>query len=86
MIIGVYTPTSKYGIDKKSITEIVTNLDIDWPVISDKEYKFYRKFQNELWSALCLFDQEKNLVYGCSGKFKYIELKENIKNLLKKIT
>jgi len=83
-MIGVHTPEFDFEKDPVNVAEALMNLQVNWPVLLDNEFRNWRNFANRYWPSKYLFDQNGYLVYESFGEGHYPELEKKIQEYLKK--
>lgn len=84
LIIGIHTPEFEFEKDPKNVEQAIRDLNIEWPVVLDNEYKNWNNFDNHSWPAKYLVDQEGNIVYSHFGEGAYEETEKVIRDLIQK--
>lgn len=61
-IVGVHTPELPAEYQRSAVRAAVTRLGIDYPVMIDEDYSYWRLLENRYWPAFYLYDAAGRLV------------------------
>jgi cytochrome c biogenesis protein CcdA/thiol-disulfide isomerase/thioredoxin len=83
VVIGVHTP--EFAFEKKldNVKTALGTLKIDFPVVTDNDYKIWRAFGNNYWPALYFIDAEGKIRHHQFGEGNYDRSEKVIQDLLK---
>jgi thioredoxin family protein/AhpC/TSA family protein len=84
-VIGVHSPQFDFGHDPENVRSAVERLEIPFPVASDSEYEIWRRYGNEVWPALYLWDRKGVLRHYHFGEGMYRQSEEAIAEVLHEI-
>ena len=68
VVIGVHTPELAAEYDPRAVRGAVTRLGINYPVMLDADYAFWRALDNRYWPALYLYGTDGRLVTKAVGE------------------
>ena len=83
IVIGVHTPEFPFEKDLDNVKRAVSELQINYPVALDNDYKIWKAFNNSFWPADYLIDGKGNIRHHHFGEGKYDESEQQIQMLLK---
>jgi thiol-disulfide isomerase/thioredoxin len=81
-IIGVHTPEFDFEKQEKKVAKAVKDLEIDYPVVLDADYKIWNLYANRWWPRKFLIDQKGVIVYDHIGEGGYAETELAIQKAL----
>ena len=62
VIVGVHTPEMPAEYRRDAVRTAVARLAIDYPVMIDADYSYWRALENRFWPAFYLYDADGRLV------------------------
>jgi thiol-disulfide isomerase/thioredoxin len=82
VLIGVHTPEFSFEHEPINVENAVRNLNVNFPVAIDSNYRIWQSFNNEAWPAQYLVDAKGRIRYHHFGEGDYGEIERLIKELL----
>jgi thiol-disulfide isomerase/thioredoxin len=81
-IVGVHTPetSSEYQLD--SVRREIKALGVEYPVVTDNDYKNWNSYGVEAWPTLFVLDKQGRIRWRHVGEGRYEETESVIKKLL----
>ncbi len=83
VVIGVHTPEFAFEKEKSNVEKAVRDLNVNYPVAIDSDYKIWQAFNNEYWPAHYFIDGKGRIRYHHFGEGEYDESERVIQQLLK---
>jgi thiol-disulfide isomerase/thioredoxin len=83
VIVGVHTPEFPFGRERQQIEQAVRELEIEYPVLMDNDFKTWDAFANRFWPAKYLIDPQGYLRYQSHGEGGYDEFEQAIQAVLR---
>lgn len=89
LLIGIHSPETAAERDPANVAKKVKELGITYPVLIDSELKNWNQWQQRIWPAIALIDQQGRARYGWEGELEYrgaggeAKLTQLIESLLK---
>lgn len=80
--VGIHSPEFAFAKDKRQVEAAVRRLGLEYPVVTDNEYKTWDAFANRYWPTLYLIDGEGYIRYQHSGEGGYEEIEEALRTLV----
>jgi len=68
IVVGVHTPELREEYDRAAVRRAVSRLQIDYPVMIDEDYSFWRALDNHYWPAFYLYDANGQLIASRFGE------------------
>jgi hypothetical protein len=81
-MVGVHSPRFPFTQDYEIVAEAAERLEIDWPVIVDREFTVWRLYEPHGWPALFLWGQGGALRWYHLGEGEYAATEEAIRETL----
>lgn len=81
-IIGVHTPELDFERDIDQLRREVTELGINYPVVTDQDYSTWKAYRVEAWPTVFLLDKQGRVRWQHVGEGYYDETEAVIKKLL----
>ena len=75
VVIGVHTPELPNEYDAKAVRQAVARLGIEYPVMIDADYGYWRALGNRFWPAFYLYDADGRLIAAVVGEMHGGELR-----------
>jgi thiol-disulfide isomerase/thioredoxin len=82
VVIGVHTPEFAFEKSVNNVQSAVKELQIDYPVVMDNDYRIWRAFGNDYWPAHYFIDAEGRVRHHHFGEGGYEESEQVIRQLL----
>ena len=82
VIIGNHYPEFSHEKDLDNLKEVITQLNIKYPVAQDNDGKTWRAYKNRYWPTLYLIDKQGHIRYTHIGEGAYQETESAIQSLL----
>lgn len=82
-VIGVHTPAFAFGQETAQVAAALEELDIQYPVLLDNDFKTWSAFDNHYWPARYLIDSEGRLRHHQSGEGGYEQMEVTIQQTLR---
>lgn len=82
-LIGVHTPEFSFEHEPVNVKNSVHNLNVEWPVAIDSNYRIWQSFNNQYWPAQYLVDAKGRIRYHHFGEGDYGDIERAIQELLK---
>jgi thiol-disulfide isomerase/thioredoxin len=76
-VIGVHTPEFDFEHDLNNVRQQVKDLRVDYPVVTDNDYRIWTAFSNHYWPALYFVDAQGRIRHHRFGEGDY-EMSEMI--------
>ena len=71
VVIGVHTPEFDFEHDLDNVRRQVTDLGVDYPVVTDNDYAIWTAFDNHYWPALFFVDAQGQIRHHRFGEGDY---------------
>jgi thiol-disulfide isomerase/thioredoxin len=85
VIVGVHSPEFPFGRERAQIEMAVRELEIDYPVLMDNDFKTWDAFANRFWPAKYLIDAKGYIRYQSHGEGGYGEFERAIQAVLREV-
>jgi thiol-disulfide isomerase/thioredoxin len=82
VVIGIETPEFTFEKDLANVRTALASLGVNYPVVTDNDYKLWRAFDNQAWPALYFIDAEGRIRHQVFGEGNYDQSEELIQKLL----
>ena len=82
VVVGVHAPEFEFEHDPQRVRQAMKDLDADWPVAIDDDFKIWRSFRNQAWPALYFIDAQGRVRHHQLGEGSYAESERVIRTLL----
>lgn len=82
-VIGLHTPEFAFGRERLQVELAVRELNIDYPVLLDNEFKTWHAYDNRFWPARYLIDHEGVIRYQRYGEGGYQAFERAIQAVLR---
>ncbi|HEU0237849.1 MAG TPA: redoxin domain-containing protein [Micromonosporaceae bacterium] len=82
VVIGVHTPEFSFEHEIDRVRQATVDLDIDYPVVVDNDYKVWSAFDNHYWPALYFVDRDGIIRDFHFGEGRYEQSERSIQRLL----
>ncbi len=82
VVIGVHAPEFEFEHDPQRVRKALVDLQTDWPVAIDDDFKIWRSFHNQAWPALYFIDAQGRVRHHQLGEGSYDESEGVIRKLL----
>jgi cytochrome c biogenesis protein CcdA/thiol-disulfide isomerase/thioredoxin len=82
VVIGVHTPEFAFEKDVGNVSRAVKDLNVNFPVAIDDNYKIWRAFNNEYWPADYFVDTQGRIRAHHFGEGDYAGSEQTIRQLL----
>jgi thiol-disulfide isomerase/thioredoxin len=83
-IIGIHTPEFEAEKDLDRVKRKVRELGIEYPVVTDTQYKTWDAYKQHYWPAMYLLDKQGVIRLAHIGEGAYEETEKKIRELLSK--
>jgi thiol-disulfide isomerase/thioredoxin len=84
VIVGVHTPEFDFSGDSHNVAAAAQRLDVTWPIVLDKNYAIWNRYENDEWPHEFLFDRDGTLVDSVKGEGLYPQTELNIQVIIRK--
>ena len=81
-IVGVHSPEFAFGRERAQIEAAVHELEIDYPVLMDNDFRTWDAFANRFWPSKYLIDQAGYIRYQSHGEGGYADFEHAIQAVL----
>ena len=81
-IVGVHSPEFAFGRERGQIEAAVHELEIDYPVLMDNDFRTWDAFANRFWPSKYLIDQAGYIRYQSHGEGGYADFERAIQAIL----
>jgi thiol-disulfide isomerase/thioredoxin len=82
VVVGVHTPEMESEHALPLVTATIKRLGIEYPVALDNDTEVWKKFHNQYWPNILIYDKSGKLVYSHAGEGEYAEIDAKVKSLL----
>ncbi|HVO38457.1 MAG TPA: redoxin domain-containing protein, partial [Spirochaetia bacterium] len=82
VVIGVHTPEFEFEMKSSNVARAIRDLNVDWPVVQDNEYKQWNAYANQYWPAHYFIDAKGRVRYFHFGEGDYDISEKVIRQLL----
>ncbi len=83
VVIGAHTPEFSFEHEPVNVGNAVRNLNVNFPVAIDSNYRIWQAFNNQYWPAQYLVDAKGRIRYHHFGEGDYGEIERAIQQLLR---
>src|SRR5690606_6953937 len=83
VILGVHSPEFEFEKNPENVRAAIEDLDVNWPVVLDNEFRQWRAYRNRFWPAKYLIDTQGNIRYYHFGEGHYEETEKAVQDLLR---
>ena len=83
VVIGVHSPEFSFEHERPNVEQAVRDLEVDYPVVLDGDYRIWRAFNNEYWPGDYVLDGKQRIVYQHFGEGDYAASEHAIQRILK---
>jgi thiol-disulfide isomerase/thioredoxin len=83
VVIGAHTPEFSFEKERENVETAVRELNVNFPVAIDSDYKIWRSFNNQYWPAQYFFDGMGKMRHHHFGESEYVESEHMIQELLR---
>lgn len=83
VVIGVHTPEFSFEKDQTNVEAALRDLQLNYPVVMDSNYRIWQDFNNQYWPAFYIVDAKGKIRYEHSGEGEYGDSERVIQALLK---
>ena len=83
VVVGVHTPEFPFERNVDNITWAAKDMNVDYPVAIDSDYRVWRAFDNSYWPAVYIADAEGRIRHHQFGEGGYDECERVIQGLLR---
>lgn len=81
-VIGVHTPETGREKDVAQVRDAVRSLGLDYPIVTDTEFKTWRAYGVEAWPTIVVLDKRGRIRWTHVGEGAYDETEKVIRQLL----
>jgi thiol-disulfide isomerase/thioredoxin len=81
--VGVHSPEFPFGRERTQIEMAVRELEIDYPVLMDNDFKTWDAYANRFWPSKYLIDQQGYIRYQSHGEGGYEAFERAIQAVLR---
>lgn len=82
VVIGVHTPEFAFEKNIDNVKQAVTDLKIQYPVVTDNQFAIWRAFKNQFWPAHYFIDAQGRIRHHHFGEGNYDTSERVIQQLL----
>ncbi len=72
-IVSVHTPEFSFAKDESAVRQIISDLEITYPVVLDPDYVVWKAFNNTYWPRTLILNSTGQVVYDHAGEGSYAE-------------
>jgi thiol-disulfide isomerase/thioredoxin len=83
VVIGVHTPEFPFEKNIDNVRRAARELNIDFPIAIDNDYKVWNSFENEYWPALYFVDAQGRIRHHQFGEGDYARSETVLQQLLR---
>jgi thiol-disulfide isomerase/thioredoxin len=83
VVVGVHTPEFPFERDVDNITWAAKEMNVEYPIAIDSDYRVWRAFDNRYWPAVYIADAEGRIRHHQFGEGGYDECERVIQELLR---
>ena len=83
VVIGVHTPEFPFERNVDNITWAARDMNVEYPIAIDSDYRVWRAFDNRYWPAAYIADAEGKIRHHQFGEGGYDECERVIQRLLR---
>jgi thiol-disulfide isomerase/thioredoxin len=83
VIVGVHTPEFAFAKEEANVARAVKEFGLKYPIVNDRDYAVWNRYDNRYWPAKYLFDTKGVLRYTHFGEGGYGDTEQQIQNLLR---
>jgi thiol-disulfide isomerase/thioredoxin len=85
VIVGVHTPEFAFAREEANVARAVKEFGLKYPIVNDRDYQVWNRYDNHYWPAKYLFDANGILRYHHFGEGGYGDTEEAIQKLLREV-
>lgn len=67
-IVSIHTPEFDFEKARSQVIKVATRHKIDFPIMMDNDYAYWKALGNRYWPAWYLVDKNGNIVYKGAGE------------------
>jgi len=82
VVLGVHTPEFSFEKERGNVAAAVRNLQLEYPIVMDSDYRIWNAFGNDAWPAFYLIDAQGRVRYRYFGEGDYVEIECDLQMLL----
>jgi thiol-disulfide isomerase/thioredoxin len=82
VVVGVHTPEMESEHALPLVSATIKRLGIEYPVALDNDTDIWKKYHNQFWPNLLIYDKSGKLAYSHAGEGEYGEIDAKVKSLL----
>ena len=82
VIIGIHTPEFESEMDLRNVQRRVSELGIEYPIVTDNEYKTWEAYNQRYWPVIYLLDKKGVIRYMHIGEGAYDRTESEIERLI----
>jgi thiol-disulfide isomerase/thioredoxin len=82
VVVGVHTPEFPFERNVDNVTWAAKDMDVEYPIAIDSEYRVWRAFDNRYWPAVYIADAAGKIRHHQFGEGGYDECERVIQQLL----
>ena len=83
VVVGVHTPEFPFERDIKNVRAAAKDMNVEYPVALDSDYRIWEAFANRYWPAVYIADAEGQIRHHQFGEGGYEESEQVIQRLLR---
>jgi len=83
VVVGVHTPEFPFEQNVDNITWAAKDMDVDYPIAIDSDYRVWRAFDNRYWPAVYIAGADGRIRHHHFGEGGYDECERVIQQLLR---
>jgi len=82
VVVGVHTPEFPFERDVDNVRQAAKEMNVEYPIALDSDYRVWRAFNNMYWPALYIADGEGHIRHHQFGEGGYEECEGVVQQLL----
>jgi thiol-disulfide isomerase/thioredoxin len=82
VVLGVHTPEFSFETERGNVAAAVRDLQLEYPIVMDSDYRIWNAFDNDAWPAFYLIDTAERIRYRYFGEGDYVEIERDLQRLL----
>jgi len=83
VVVGVHTPEFPFEQNVDNVTWAVEEMNVEYPIAIDSDYRVWRAFDNRYWPAVYIADAKGRIQHHQFGEGGYDECERVIQQLLR---
>jgi len=86
VVIGIHTPFYEFAKDRRIVEALLYAMDIQYPVVMDNDYLYWKAFDNRFWPRRVLIDSKGKTHADFVGEGAYPEFEKKMQDLLRALS